>query len=243
MGSLQEDMQQLKEKLLLANKILDIEGLARPMGHISVRVPRTGTFLITRRIAPGMATMDDVLLLNLKLEVIEGMYPKTYSEAVIHSQIYKKRPDVNSIAHTHSLYVTALSMTDTQILPASHEAMQLCKEPITIHRKIEFIYREEQGAEIADELGPNKAVMLKGHGAVIIGKSIEEATIMAVKLENVAKQQLLARTAGTVVPYMDEEKRSILNFLDMTEKQGSIATLYGRGWEYYEWLMKKQSYS
>lgn len=239
MSSLQEDVEQLKEKLLLANKILDREGLARPMGHISVRVPGTYTFLMTRRIAPGMATMDDILLLNLDREVIEGTYSKTYSEAVIHSEIYEKRPDVNSVAHTHSLYVTALSMTDISILPASHEAMELCKEPVRIYGKIDFIYEEEQAAEIANELGPNKAVMLRGHGAVVIGKSIEEATIMALKLENVAKQQLLARLAGALVPYTEEEKKSILSFLDMTEKQGGTGTSYGRGWEYYEWLMKK----
>ncbi len=59
-------MDDLKEKLIIAGKILDREGLARPMGHISVRIPGTETFLITRSIAPGMATLEDIVVCNLK---------------------------------------------------------------------------------------------------------------------------------------------------------------------------------
>jgi ribulose-5-phosphate 4-epimerase/fuculose-1-phosphate aldolase len=228
----------MKEKLILANKLLDVEGLARPLGHISVRIPNTETFLITRNVAPGMAVLDDIVVCNLEGKVIEGKYPKTFSEVVIHSEIYKKRKDVQSVAHTHSLHVIALSMTETSILPASFEAIELGAQPIAIYKKIAFIDKPEQASEICDLLGPNKAVMLKGHGAVVVGKSIEETAVMSSKLELTARLQLLASSAGKIVSFTEEEKKPVVGFLDAVEKRGGTSTSYGRAWLYYEHTMK-----
>lgn len=238
-GADEATIKQLKNKLILANKILDLENLAKPLGHISVCIPGTDTFFITQNVAPGMATLDDILVCNMAGKVIEGKYPRTFSEVVIHTGVYKKRKDVQSVVHTHSPYVIALSMTETPVLPASHEALELCTEPIAIYKKIVFIDKPELGEEIADLFGPNKAVMLKGHGAVILGKSIEEAAIMAVKLELAAKLQLLAMSAGKLVPFTEQEREPVLEFLRMVEQKGGTTTSYGRAWIYYESLFKK----
>jgi len=238
-GADETTIKQLKNKLVLANKILDLENLAKPLGHISVRVPATDTFLITQNVAPGMATLDDIVVCNMEGKVIEGKYPRTFSEVVIHTGVYKKRKDVQSVVHTHSPYVIALSMVEIPVLPASHEALELCSEPIAIYKKIVFVDKPGLGEEIADLFGPNKAVMLKGHGAVILGKSIEEAAIMAVKLELSAKLQLLAMSAGKLVPFTEQEKTPVLEFLRMVEQKGGTTTSYGRAWIYYESLFKK----
>jgi ribulose-5-phosphate 4-epimerase/fuculose-1-phosphate aldolase len=112
-------------------------------------------------------------------------------------------------------------------------------EPIALYKKIVFIDKPEMGEEIADLLGPNKAVMLKGHGAVVVGKSIEETTITAVKLELAAKLQLLAMSAGKLVPFTEQEKQPLIEFLRMVDQKGGTTTSYGRGWAYYESLFKK----
>ena len=229
----------LKDKLILANKILDMENLARPLGHISVRIPGTETFLITQNVAPGMATLDDILVCNMEGKVIEGKYPRTFSEVVAHTGVYKKRKDINSVTHFHSPYGIALSMTETPLYIASFEAIEVGTQPIAIYKKILFVDKPEIGEEIADLLGPNKAVMLKGHGALVAGKSIEETTIMAVKYELACKLQLLAMSAGKLVPFTEQEKQPLLEFLKKTEERGGTTTSYGRGWTYYESLFKK----
>lgn len=81
---------------------------------------------------------------------------------MIHTGVYKKRKDIQSVAHTHSPYVIALSMTGTPLLPASFEAIEVGPEPIATFDKIVFVDKPEFGEEIADLLGPNKAVILKG---------------------------------------------------------------------------------
>ena len=233
-------IKELKGKLLLANRILDMENLARPLGHISVRLPETETFLITRNVAPGMAVLEeDILVSDRDGKVIQGKYPRTFSEIVIHTGIYRKRKDVQSVAHTHSPYVIALSMTGTDLLPASFEAIGGGPEPIATFKKIVFIDKPGLGEEIADLLGPNKAVILKGHGAVVAGKSIEETTITALKLEQAAQLQLIASSAGKVIPFTEQEKQPLIEFLNKTETRGGTTTSYGRGWAYYEYLLKK----
>lgn len=75
----------LEEKLILSNKILDLENVAKPLGHISVRIPNTETFLITRSIAPDMATGKNIAVCNMERKVIKGGYSATFSEVAIHT--------------------------------------------------------------------------------------------------------------------------------------------------------------
>ena len=168
-------LRELKEKLILAGRILDMEDLVRPLGHITVRVPGTETFLITRGVSPGMATVDDVLVCDMDGNVIEGKYSRTFGEVLAHAGVYRKRKDIRSVAHTHSWNVMALSMTETTIVPASFESIKVAYEPVALYKKVSFLDNLDVTEEIADLIGPNRAVILKGHGAIVVGKSIEEA--------------------------------------------------------------------
>jgi len=232
-------IKELKEKLIIASRILDMEGLARPMGHISVRIPGTETFLITRSIAPGMATLDDIVVCNMEGKVIEGKYSRTFGEVMGHVGVYKKRKDIQSVAHTHSPNAIALTMTEMTLLPASVQALKAGYEPIGLYRKIAMLEIPEVGEEVADLIGSNKVVLLKGHGAVVVGKSIEETTINAIDLEVAAKLQILASSSGKLVTFTDQEKEPLIKFLKMMETQGGTASPYGRAWEYYKSILKK----
>ena len=224
----------LKKKLVIASRILDREDLARPLGHITVRIPGTETFLITRGVSPGMATMNDIVVCDLEGKVLQGKYSSTFGEVIAHAGVYRKRKDIQSVAHTHSWFVMALSMTETTIVPASWESMKVAYEPIALYKRIAYLDNLEVAEEVAGLIGRNRAVILKGHGAIIVGKSIEEATISAIDLERAAKVQLLAAAAGKLVPFTEGEKEPLIRFLTKMESEAGTRNPFGRAWEYYK---------
>ena len=108
-------LRELKEKLIIAGRILDMEDLVRPLGHITVRVPGTETFLITRGVSPGMAMLDDIVVCDMDGKVIEGKYSQTFGEVLCHAGVYRKRKDIQSVAHTHSWNVMAAILITSHI--------------------------------------------------------------------------------------------------------------------------------
>ena len=232
-------LRELKEKLILAGRILDMEDLVRPLGHITVRVPGTETFLITRGVSPGMATVDDVLVCDMDGNVIEGKYSRTFGEVLAHAGVYRKRKDIRSVAHTHSWTVMALSMTETTIVPASFESIKVAYEPVALYKKVSFLDNLDVTEEIAGLIGPNRAVILKGHGAIVAGKSIEEATVSAIDLERAAKAQFMASCVGKLVPFTEMEMEPLVKFLRNIEAQTGTTNPFGRAWEYYKSQLAK----
>jgi ribulose-5-phosphate 4-epimerase/fuculose-1-phosphate aldolase len=238
-GADEASIKQLKETLITANRILDMEGLVRPMGHISVRLPGTETFLITRSIAPGMSTVDDVVVCNMDGKVVEGKYSRTFGEVMGHAAVYRKRKDIQSVAHTHSPYAIALTMTENTLLPASVTALKAGFDPIQLYKKVAMLELREVAEAVADLIGANKVVLLKGHGALVVGKSIEETTINSIDLEVAAKLQVIAMQTGKLMPFGDEEREPLVKFLKMMETRGGTDSPHGRAWEYYKSLLRK----
>jgi ribulose-5-phosphate 4-epimerase/fuculose-1-phosphate aldolase len=231
-------LQTLKKKLILANKILESERLATPFGHVSVRIPGRETFLITRSIAPATATLNDILVCDLNGKILQGKYQDTYSEVVIHTGVYKKRKEFQSVIHSHSSYVIALSMAGMTVHPANIQAANLGPEPIALYPRMLFIDKPDLGEEVADLLGPNRAVILKGHGAVIAGHSIEEAIYGARILETSAMSQWMARCVGPLASPTEEEKGILRDFHERVERKGHGSF---REWTYYESKLTKRS--
>ena len=213
------ELDELKQKLITANRILDSKELVTPYGHISARIPNSDRILITRSMPPGLATVDDVVVVNLEGEVIEGE-GTTYSEVHMHTGIYKTRADVNSVAHTHSEHVVALTMVDIPFRPAMNEGAQYIG-PAKTWERIGTITTSELGEQVAELLGTDSALLLKGHGAVIVGPTVEFTTIRSIFLEKAARVQILATSVGKPVPYTSEETSRIV--------QANPA----RPWQYY----------
>ena len=202
------EVDELREKLILGNRILDQQELVTPLGHISARIPNSDRIFITRAKSPGLVTVEDVLVVNLDGEVVEGE-GITYSEIHMHTGIYKARDDVNAIAHTHSDYAVALTIADIPFRPSMNQASQYIGQAKTWDR-IGTIPTSELGAQVAEFLGADNALLLKGHGAVIVGPTIELTTIRAIFLERAAKLQLLAATVGKPVHFTAEESSRLL---------------------------------
>ena len=236
-GTTETALKSLKQKLIVANKILDLEKLATPFGHISVRIPETDTFLITRSISPGRATLHDLLICDMEGKILQGKYKDTYSEIVIHTGAYKTRPDVNCTIHFHSTHVIALSMAGATVIPANIQMTAVGLEPIAVYQEMSFIDKPEQGVAVASLLGPNKAVILKGHGAIAVGASIEEAMYSALILERSAMFQWMARSIAPLEPISEAEKQALTRYHTGIQRPGHGSF---REWSYYEWKVKEQ---
>jgi len=133
----------------------------------------------------------------------------------------------------------ALSMTETTIVPASFESIKVAYEPVALYKKVSFLDNLEVTEEIADLIGSNRAVILKGHGAIVAGKSIEEATVSAIDLERAAKAQFMASCAGKLVPFTEKEMEPLVKFLRNIEAQTGTTNPFERAWAYYKSRLAK----
>jgi ribulose-5-phosphate 4-epimerase/fuculose-1-phosphate aldolase len=115
----------------------------------------------------------------------------------LHTEIYRRRPDVNAVAHTHPLWSTLFSMTGERVEPVTMQAAVM--GPIRLFEKTASINEKKLGEELAAALGNDRVIMLKSHGAAIAGSDIVETFVLGIYLEETARRQYMARALGT--PY------------------------------------------
>jgi ribulose-5-phosphate 4-epimerase/fuculose-1-phosphate aldolase len=196
-----------KQKLIDGGRILEAEGqgdLTR--GHISVRVPGDPSHFFMKPHSFGFdeITMDNIVICNLEGEKVGGG-GRRHSEVFIHSEIFKTRPDVNSVIHSHPTNAVALSATGRSVLPISQPSVAFADGVPYYTDTIDLIRTQEMGAGVARALGACKAVFMRNHGVAVVGASIEESVILAIMLDNAAKIQLLAEAAGGIGPMFDAD--------------------------------------
>lgn len=187
-----------KQKLIDAGLILEAEGhhdMTR--GHISVRVPGKPALFYMKPHSYGFdeMTMDNIVVCNLEGEKVEGTAPR-HSEVFIHSEIFKARPDVNSVIHSHPDHAVAVSTLGRPIRAWSQPSALFVERVGWFTETIDLIRRKDQGAGVAKALGPHSVCMMKSHGVALAGGSIEEAVITGIMLENACRIQLLIEAAG-----------------------------------------------
>jgi L-fuculose-phosphate aldolase len=194
--------QAIKQQLIVAGKVLVAEGQDDfTRGHISFRLPDNPKLFFMKAHSIGLdeITMQNILTVDLDGNVVAGA-ARRHSEVFIHSEIFKARPDVNCVIHTHPTYSTALSATGRTLKCYSqpgalfYEALGIYADTINLIRTVAM------GAGVARALGSGRGVLLKNHGVVVTGATVAEAVIGVIMLENGAMVQLLAEAAGDVVP-------------------------------------------
>ena len=196
---------EIRAKLIAAGNILDkAEQGDLTRGHVSVRVPGDATHFYMKPHSQGLdeITAENIVLCNLAGEKVGGG-GKRHSEVYIHSEIYKVRPDVMSVIHTHPTHAVALSATGKALLPISQPAVAFSDGTGLYTDTIDLIRTPEMGACVARALGRYKAVFLRNHGVAVVGASLEESTVLALLLEEACRIQLLAMAAGGVGPMFD----------------------------------------
>ncbi len=176
-------------------------------GHMSARLPGTDRVLINAGASVRSAlTARDIVTIDLDGRPTDGdaVPPMEFH---IHTEIYRRRPDVHAVVHTHPLWSTLFSMTGEPVLPVTMQAAVIGE----IHQfdRTASINTKPLGAELAQSLGHARAVMLRSHGAVCVGADIVEAFVLAVYLEENARRQYLARQLGTPKALHEDEVETI----------------------------------
>jgi L-fuculose-phosphate aldolase len=192
----------LKQKMIKAGKVLVGEGQDDfTRGHISARVPDAPSLFYMKPHSVGLdeITIDNILTIDLDGKVVAGS-ARRHSEVYIHSEIYKVRPDVQSVLHTHPTYSVALSASARSLMASSQPAALFYEALGLYEDTINLIRTPEMGAGVARALGPHRAVLLKNHGAVTATASIEETVISMIMLENAAMIEMIAGAAGPLRP-------------------------------------------
>jgi L-fuculose-phosphate aldolase len=188
----------LKEQLILAGKVLVAEGQDDfTRGHISFRLPDEPNLFFMKAHSIGLdeITMQNILTIDLEGNIVAGT-ARRHSEVYIHSEIFKVRPDVNCVIHTHPTYSIALSATGRALKCYSQPGALFYKALGSYIDTINLIRSQTMGAGVARALGNGRAVLLKNHGVVVTGATIAEAVIGTIMLENGAMVQLLVEAAG-----------------------------------------------
>jgi L-fuculose-phosphate aldolase len=197
----------IKQKLIMAGKVLVAEGQDDfTRGHISFRLPDDPGLFFMKPHSIGLdeITMANILTIDLEGNVVAGT-ARRHSEVYIHSEIFKVRPDVNCVIHTHPTYSIALSATNRPLKCYSQPGALFYGALGTYADTINLIRSHAMGAGVAQALGEGRGVLLKNHGVVVTGASIEEAVIGTLMLENGAMVQLLAEAAGDPAPEFPRE--------------------------------------
>jgi L-fuculose-phosphate aldolase len=189
--------QDLRQQLADALRMLERAEVIDFNGHMSCRLPGTAHILINSgKSVRSALTAADIIAIDLDGKPVEGdVVPPM--EFHLHTEIYRVRPDVNAVAHTHPLWSTLFSMVGERVQPVTMQAAVM--GPIQLFDKTASINQKSLGEELAAALGPHRVVMLKSHGAAVVGADIVEAFVMGIYLEETAKRQYMARALGT--PY------------------------------------------
>jgi len=194
-------------RLAACVRLLHMEGLLTYNGHLSVRDSRADRFLIHSLVdSRAEVAPEGLLLLNLDGEVLEAADGrKPPSEYPIHAEIYRARPDVGAVAHIHSEYAIAFTLTkDAKLLPMRCDGARWAGG-VPVHADPTRIKSAQQGRELSDTLAEHDAVLLRAHGAVLVATGLLELFMACIHFEENARAQVLAGHLGEPVPLTEEE--------------------------------------
>jgi len=204
----------LVDELVIANHILFDQGVVDAFGHISVRNDNNPQcFLLARNMAPGRVSAEDIIEFTLDGEAVNANGRKVYLERFIHGEIYRKRPDVKAVVHSHSHSIVPLTVSKgTHLRALFHMAGFIGTEaPVFEIREVGgngtdlLISDNKLGHALADHFKSHDIVLMRGHGSTVVGDSIQHAVYRAVYAELNARYQLQASMLGEVIFLTEEE--------------------------------------
>lgn len=189
---------ELKQGLADAIKMLERARITDFSGHMSARLPGTERILInSAKSIRSALTADDIVTIDLDGCLIEGTDAPPM-EFHAHTEIYRRRKDVQAVAHVHALWSTFFSMAGVPLLPVTPQSSMLGEIPV--FPKPTSINTKAIAQEVAAMLGERRVVLLRSHGAVVAAEGIVEVFALAVYLEENAYRQYMARQLGE--PYV-----------------------------------------
>jgi HCOMODA/2-hydroxy-3-carboxy-muconic semialdehyde decarboxylase len=192
----------LVEDLVAANRILSQQGVLDESGHVSIRHPGSpNRYLMARSLSPALVTAEDIFEFDLDSNPVDQRGRRLALERFIHGEIYKVRPEVNAVVHSHSPSVIPFSVTSVPLRPIILPAAFLWTGvPVFETRRAGvpaadmLIRNRELGKALADSVGDKRVALLRGHGNVVVGPDVRTAVRYAIFTETNAR--LLITTIG-----------------------------------------------
>ncbi len=192
------DLDALKHSLIEAGQVLEFLGHGdMTRGHISARVPGIPGHFIMKSHSIGFdeITMDNILTFDLEGEVVDGT-ARPHSERFIHSEIYRARPDVNCVIHSHPMHTVAFSNTGQKMLALS-QGGAIFKDALPVFTDtIDLVRGKDTGAAVARCLGPHQAVLMRSHGISMAASGTAACVVLCVSLEEACQVQLVTTASG-----------------------------------------------
>ncbi|MGB6273163.1 MAG: class II aldolase/adducin family protein [Pseudolabrys sp.] len=224
-------------ELALANRIVANEGVIDAFGHVSMRHPdNPNRYLLSRSRAPELVTAEDFIEYDINSQPLRDPGVGQYSERVIHGEIYKARPEVNSVCHHHCPAFMPLLATGTDYMPIFHLGAVGGIRPPFWDQRDEFgdtnmlVVKPEEGASLARALGKHWMVLMMRHGVTVAGTTVRDCVFRSVYSARNAEYQVLALTIGSEIATLSPGE---------TKLAGQISaktTGLMRSWEY--WSMR-----
>jgi len=195
----------VRRELARANRILAHEDVLDAFGHVSVRHPDDlGRYLLSRSRGPELVEADDILEFTLDSEPVVAPTRRLYSERVIHGCIYQMRPDVHAVVHHHAPSIMPFVIAGVDIVPVFHLGATMgAKAPFWDSRD-EFgdtsllVIKPEEGCSLARALGQHAMVLMRRHGATVVGANLHEVIFRSIYSARNAEHQLRAHALGGV---------------------------------------------
>jgi L-fuculose-phosphate aldolase len=222
--------QELRQGLADALSMMERAEVIDFNGHMSCRLPGTDHILINSgKSVRSALSADDIIAIDLDGKPLAGdVVPPM--EFHLHSAVYRARPDVNAVAHTHPLWSTLFSSVGQAVMPVTMQAAVM--GAVQTFDKTASINNRPLAEELARALGPHRVITLRSHGAVTVGADIVEAFVLAIYLEETARRQYLARALGTPYVLTAEE-------VDSIGKNLRRPNLLKKVWDYHHGLLKR----
>jgi HCOMODA/2-hydroxy-3-carboxy-muconic semialdehyde decarboxylase len=224
----------LLEDLAAAYRILAMEGIIDAYGHVSVRHPgNPNRFLMSRSLGPALVTPADILEYDLDSTPVDPQGRASVLERFIHGEIYRARPDVMVVVHSHAPSVIPFSITQVPLRPVFHMATFLYTGvPVWDSRSVKdpaaatlLVRNAVIGKSLAAALGNKPVALLRGHGNVVVGPNLMVTVRQAIYTEVNAKMLLAALSLGGPVNYISDEEGAAVE-----KTPGDVA----RGWELWK---------
>jgi len=206
------------QDLVYANHICADQGVLDGYGHVSVRHPKAPErYFLSRSLSPAVITPDDIMEFDLDSTAVDQRGRLMYLERFIHGEIYKARPDVNAIVHSHSPAVVPFGVVSkVRLQPICHMSAFLAEGVPNFEIRdaagmTDLLIRDNKlGRALAQILGKKSVALMRGHGNVCVGPDLMTAVYRAVYTEVNAKLQAQAMALGGEIIFMDPQECALI---------------------------------
>lgn len=243
-----KSLDELRELVATSCRIIGLLELSNPtQGHVSARIPGEERCLIRARgpeeIGLRYTSPDDVIIVDFDGQLVEGREGLAVPlEVFIHTSVYRARPEVQSVIHIHPATAVLFTICDVPLLPIfgsfSPPALELAVDKISHYDRSILIRDPALGAELVSAMGDTSICLMRGHGITSVGRDVQESTITAIHLKELAEMNYQARLLGTPRPISDDDIATFRPMWERSRQSGTPAAGIYSSWRFFVQRLK-----